>query len=114
MVNYSRIVYKHIRDTVGHTLASTSAGSVDSKTINSTSLGAFTGTVFGRNFDVTVKCTTGAIYVAPYSTVPVSAANGYQLEEGDEQTFKVKTALQIVGGSTTAGYCAIVWADYVG
>jgi len=114
MLTYTREIYKFMRDSVGHTVASTTAGSVDSKTLNSTTVGAFTGSVYGAIFDLTIKCTTGTIYVAPNSTVPVSAANGYPLDENESLTFKAKTAVQVVGNSTTAGFSAMVWADFVG
>lgn len=107
---YTRHESLFIRDTISHTVASTSAGSIDSKTLNSTTKGAFTGRVFGKTFELTIRCCTGEIHIGPYvSTTPLTTAIGYSMKEGDVINLKVKDALSVMGDSTTAAYSAIVW-----
>ena len=97
MVNYVRPIYRRIKAIVFENVASTAAGSVDT-------LGS---SVYGANFDITVHCSTGVIYVNPLVTA--TTANGFKLKEDQSIDLKVASALSIIGDSTTAAYQAIVW-----
>lgn len=97
MVNYVRPIYRRIKAIVFENVASTAAGSVDT-------LGS---SVYGANFDITVHCSTGAVYINPL--VAATTANGFKLIEGQSLDLKVLSALSIIGDSTTAKYQAIVW-----
>jgi hypothetical protein len=107
---YSRREAKYIKDTISHTVASTSAGSIDSKTLNSTTIGSLTGKVFGEHFEVSIRCDTGEIHIGPYiSTTPLTTDIGYAMREGDVVNAKVHNALSVMGDSTTASFTAIIW-----
>ena len=97
MVNYVRPIYRRIKAIVFENVASTAAGSVDT-------LGS---SVYGANFDITVHCSTGVIYVNPLTAA--TTTNSFKLKEDQSIDLKVASALSIIGDSTTAAYQAIVW-----
>jgi hypothetical protein len=64
-------------------------------------------TDYGSNFEVTILCTTGALFINP-STIATST-NGFKLEELKSMDLAVRTNLSLIGNTTTAAYEAIVW-----
>ena len=95
---YTRPIFKKIRTIIPEVIPSTTAGVVD--TIASSD-------GYGENFDVTVHCTTGDVYVN--ATTAATAANGFKLNEDQSLDIKVLANLSIIGGSTTAAYQCIIW-----
>ena len=100
MVNYVRPIFRRIKHIIFENVASTAANSVD--TISST-----LSTAIGANFDITVHCSTGVIYLN--SLAAATTTNGFKLKEDQSVDLKVASALSIIGDSTTAAYQAIVW-----
>ena len=94
---YSRINFRRVKAIVFENVASTSAGAVDT----------LSSTAYGENFDITVNCSTGTIFLNPLAAA--TTTNGYKLTEGKDISLKVKSSLSIIGDSTTAAYQGIVW-----
>jgi hypothetical protein len=94
---YTRTLFRKIKAIVFENVASTSAGAVD--TISSTA--------YGENFDITVNCSTGTIFLNPLTAA--TTTNGFKLAEGQALDLKVASSLSIIGDSTTAAYQGIVW-----
>lgn len=65
--------------------------------------------VYGDNFEVTVYCTTGTLYLRPGSTIEPVVTNSYVLYEGESINLKIDSFLAIKGDTTTAAFQAIVW-----
>lgn len=109
-MNFTMPLDKFIKDTVPPTVCSTTAGVINYALLNSTTVGEFSGKPFGDIFNVTVRCTTGIIYIGPNdTTTELTSTNGYPIEEDETLTLRVKNYLQLVGNSTTAAFAAIIW-----
>jgi len=90
-------MFRRIKAIIPHVIPSTTAGVVHT-------LGS---SIYGANFDITIQCTTGVVYINPL--VAATTANGIRMEEGDELDLKVASALSVIGDSTTAAYQGIIW-----
>lgn len=94
--SYIRPMFRRMK-AVSSTCASTS-GSVANSTLGSTT--------YGANFDVTIMCTTGTIWINGSTT---ATTNSFQLNEGDSIDMKVKDILYTIADTTTAKFQAIIW-----
>lgn len=92
------MVFRKFNTIIPETIPSTTAGVVD--TIASSD-------GYGENFDVTLHCSTGDIYIN--ASTAATSANGFKLGEDQSIDLKVLSQLSILGGSTTAAYQLIVW-----
>ena len=107
---YTKSTFKRIRHMLCETLASTDSTTVNRASLNSTTLcGLSTTTILGCNFDVTIKATTGAIYIIPDSLTVPTSSNSWKVSEGNTIDIRVPTYIGIRGDSTTAKFQAIVW-----
>jgi hypothetical protein len=78
--------------------ASTTAGTANSSVINYSS--------YGANFDCTITCTTGDIWI----NIDAAATTSYfKLHEGDAVDFKVGSYISTISTSTAPMYQAIIW-----
>jgi hypothetical protein len=100
MAIHNRPMFRRVKAIIFESVASTAAGSVD--TISST-----LSTAIGANFDITVHCSTGSIFINPLAAA--TTTNGFKMIEGQSLDLKVFSALSIIGDSTTAKYQAVVW-----
>lgn len=64
-------------------------------------------TDYGSNFEVTLYCTEGTLYINP--TTIATSTNGYKLNMLKALDIGVRNSLSLIGDSTTAKYSAIVW-----
>lgn len=111
---YNRNIYKYVRGVIPETRVSTDSTSYNTALLNSSSLcsiAGFTTKPYGTNFECTIECTTGALYILPEAAVEPTSSNSYYLSEGEILDIRIKSKLGIKGNSTTAGFQAIIWGD---
>lgn len=112
---YVRPKFKRIKSIIAETVASTGTSTnYNSSSINTTSLCNVPGSTllpFGQNFECTVECTTGVLFILADNPIQPTSLNGFKMIEGGVLDVQVENYLNIRGESTTAKFQAIIWRD---
>lgn len=91
-------MFKKVRAIVPLTFASTTASAASS----------ITSTTYGENFEITLQCVTGTVWVNPLA---VATTNSFAITSGNSLDLLVSNTLSLVSDSTLATYQGIVWKE---